>query len=191
MSSGVCFIAVGPKAELETRLAREYVTLPVFTQVTSIPGMSDKQSSRLHKTTIPAWSPFDYTLYCDADTRIYGDVTPGFDALASGFDLALAPSTNQGDGAFWHIAHSEKDATISELGYTPVQWQCGVMFIARNERTARLFAMWNYEWKRYRDEDQAAFVRALHNAPVKIFALGYPWNGGAVIGHRFGACRAR
>jgi hypothetical protein len=67
------------------------------------------------------------------------------------------------------------------------QWQCGVMFVRRNERTERFFKAWHREWGRYGGEDQAAFVRALHRVPLRVWVLGRPWNGGAVIQHRFGA----
>ena len=63
------------------------------------------------------------------------------------------------------------------------------MAVAKNERTANLFDAWKREWMRYSGEDQAAFVRALYSAPVKIWLLGHPWNGGAAIGHNWGAMR--
>ena len=64
------------------------------------------------------------------------------------------------------------------------------MWIARNERTMAFWDAWHEEWLRFGDEDQAAFLRALNRVPLKIWLLGYPWNGGAIIEHRFGACRS-
>ena len=118
-------------------------------------------------------------LYLDADTLVRQAVDVGFEMLADGWDLVMVPSTNQGDDVLWHVRPEEVGATFAELGYQPLQLQCGVMFIARNERTAAFFDAWHDEWMRWCDEDQAAFLRALKRVPLKIWMLGYPWNGGA------------
>jgi len=47
------------------------------------------------------------------------------------------------------------------------------------------------EWLRFRDQDQAALLRALAIAPVRAWLVGHPWNGGALVDHRFGACRRK
>jgi len=138
---------------------------------------------------IQTWDQF---VYIDADTRIYADITAGFDILDAGFDIAMTPSASQGDDVFWHIGPDEVLATLTEIGNPePLQMQCGMMFVQRNARTEELFALWREEWERWGDQDQAAFTRALYRRPVRLWLLGRPWNGGAVIGHRFGAIRGR
>ena len=135
---------------------------------------------------------WDQFVYIDADTRIRCDITAGFDILDDGWDIAMTPSANQGDDAFWHIGDDEMSATINEIGNPyPLQLQCGMMFVSRNERTMELYEAWREEWLAWRDQDQAAFIRALHQCPVKLWLLGRPWNGGAMIRHRFGAIRGR
>jgi len=143
--------------------------------------------SRLAKVTMNQWVPFDRFLYLDADTRPKQSVQAGFDALEAGWDMAMALSENQGEEAFWHVGDEEKRLTV--LSTTGIQYQAGVMFVKKNKATHRLFHSWRREWERWCDEDQGAFARAYHRDPVRIWLLGRPWNGGSVIGHRFGVCR--
>ena len=152
-------------------------------------GVSNKQASRYAKTKLLEWTDFNDMLYLDADTRVTGDISTGFDILADGWDIVLTPSDHQGEDVFWHVGQTEKDNTLLELGYIPLQLQAGVMFIRRNERTKAFFHAWFDEYCRYGDEDQAAFLQALNRVPLKIWLLGKPWNGGPVIQHRFGAFR--
>jgi hypothetical protein len=154
----------------------------------------------LDRLAPPQWQ---YILYIDADTRVWGDLTPGFQILQDGWDLALTFSDNQRDSGLgtqdllWHLGEEERATTLDELGNPfPLQYQCGVLFVNRNVTTARLFVAWREEWQRWRDKDQSAFMRALHRVPVRIWLLGRCWNGtgseGAIVGHRFGqAARMR
>lgn len=150
---------------------------------------SDEQRSRMAKVRLDELSPFETTLYIDADTRPQADLSAGFEMIESGFDLAIAPSGNQGEDCLWHVNDKERRETIRELGYQPLQLQAGLFFFGRSERTRRFFEAWREEWERWRDQDQAAFLRALKREPVRIWLLGRPWNGGAMCQHWFGRCR--
>lgn len=136
-------------------------------------------------------APSDMVLFVDADTRIRSDLSAGFDILEAGWDMAICPSTMQGDDLLWHVDATERAATLDELGYEPLQLQGGLWFVKRNRRTERLFSAWKCEWMRWKGEDQAAFLRALAVAPVKLFLLGYPFNsaGGSIVEHRHGFIR--
>lgn len=134
-----------------------------------------------------AWHSF---LYIDADTRVRGDLSAGFAVLADGWDVALAASDHQGGELLWHVSEEERRVTAREWGHVPLQLQCGVMFVRRNEATACLFAAWREEWRRWGDQDQGAFLRALRRVPVRVWLLGKAWNGGAVVAHLFGRLRA-
>lgn len=188
------FVAIGSKARQELAQAeksfRKTSDDAILVNSNSVDGMTDKQASRCAKVNLLEWTQnTEQIAYMDADTRTYSDIGAAFGALDNGFDLCVCPSKNQGSDAFWHIAEDERFETVREVGYVPLQIQCGVMFVRRDARTEMLFNEWAHEWQRWQNEDQAAFVRALHKAPVRMWLLGYPWNGGAVIGHRFGACR--
>lgn len=194
---GVIYIAYGEKAEREAEQSiatlRRFHDWPLVLMRQPFPELrqdaTDKQKSRWAKVTMLDWTPFDDTLYLDADTRIYGDLSAGFEALAAGWDLALAPSDNQGQDWLWHVAGREREQTRADWGFEPLQLQAGVMFVRRNERTRALWERWAYEWRWYAGEDQGALLRALREAPVRIWLLGRPWNGGALVGHLFGRTR--
>ncbi len=132
---------------------------------------------------------YDRVLYLDADTRINGDVSSGFEMLDN-WDLVLAPSTKQDTDLFAHIKiNEEKDQTLLEIGNQwPLQLQAGVMFFERL-RCAKLFEYWREEWRRWAIQDQAALLRALARCPVRVWLLGRTWNGGQLVEHLFGRAR--
>ena len=203
---GAVYVAYGEAAKCEAVASiaslREHNDLPVFC-ISDIKldieidgcciGFPGGKGARWAKLQAEAFvQDWDQFVYIDADTRIRTDITAGFDILDDGWDIAMTPSANQDDDAFWHIGDDEMSAMINEIGNPyPLQLQCGMMFVKRNERTEELYAAWRDEWLRWRDQDQAAFIRALHQCPVRLWLLGRPWNGGAVIAHRFGAIRGR
>lgn len=197
-SKGIVYIAYGKKAMQEAMSAitqQSQHGYPIYTigftaTFPSPPeGFTSAQVARLYKTNLFQDAPYDHTLYLDADTRVTGDLQPGFDLLADGFDMVIVPSMNQGDELLWHITPEERETTFDECGYHPLQLQAGVFYFAKNDRTRAFFQAWNEEWLRWHGEDQGAFTRALHSCPLKLWLLGRVYNGGAVIQHHFGACR--
>jgi len=194
-SRGVLYVTYGANAEREAetsiKILKERNDLPVTVINEPYEGMTDEQASRFAKLHLNNLSPYQMTLYLDADTRPFGNVSAGFDALETGWDIAICPSGQQGKDLLWHVGWSEREHTIGMLGYLPLQLQAGVMYVRKNGRTDALFEAWREEWSYWRDQDQAAFLRALNKAPVKIWLLGYPFNGGAVIGHLFGRAKTR
>jgi len=189
----IVWVVYGEKATDACKRSRDSVslwnTLPQQVVTGDIGAVSNKIASRHSKTTLLKRIKTDRALYLDADTLVRQTIDVGFEMLADGWDVVMVPSSNQGDDLMWHIGEQERRVTLGEMGYQPLQLQCGVMFIARNERTMAFWDVWHEEWMRWYDEDQAAFLRALKRVPLKIWLLGYPWNSGAVIEHRFGACR--
>ncbi|HML23512.1 MAG TPA: hypothetical protein PKD09_17785 [Aggregatilinea sp.] len=153
-------------------------------------GMTAVEGSRYLKTGLFDWTSFEHVAYLDADTVVHQDLQVGFAALDDGFDLALCASRNQGDELLWHVGVDDRRETLAVMGCSEVlQLQAGVFFVARNARTQALFAAWRSEWARFRGQDQGALLRALRRVPVRIWLLGQPFNGGAVIAHHFGELR--
>jgi len=144
-------------------------------------------SGRWAKTQLDILSPFDDTLFLDADTRVYGNLGIGFDILNRGWDLVMVPSLPQGEGSLRHLSEEERDVTMAET-MRPLQLNTGVMWFKKTERVKVLFTEWRKQWQRYKDKDQGAFLRALHKCPVSLWLLGRPFNAGAVVGHLFGQC---
>ena len=198
---GVAYIAIGDKAEREltyscASLHRYNPDLP-FT-VYSVPKVGTEfpvALSRIAKLTLFEWCPYRRVLYLDADTRVFGDVSAGFQILRDGWDMVIAPSSNQGQDILWHVGAIDREITFRALGTSEVlQLQAGVFFVNRNPRVQHFFDVWYNEWQRFKDQDQAALLRALGQAPLKIWLLGRAWNDQrrgkkAVIEHWFGRAR--
>lgn len=192
-AKGAVVIGFGKKAQAEALKCKaawfEHHTVPLSLFDQPAPGMTNAQASRWAKVNLDNLSPYDQTLYLDADTRAQADLSAGFDMLDDGFDLVISPSPNQGEDCLWHIEEPERQRTIDDLGYLPLQLQAGLFFFRKSPEMLAFFEAWREEWELYRNQDQAAFLRALKHCPLKIWLLGRPWNGGALVQHKFGACR--
>jgi len=191
---GVIYVAYGPPACREAlasivSLKGQYPVTVVGEVYRAIHFDDLNSRGRWAKLNLDSLTPYDNTLYMDADTRVRGDLSAGFDLLHDGWDLAIAASGNQGERAFWHVDLDERAATFAEVGEA-VQLQAGVFFFARNARVLNFFAVWRSEFKRWGFNDQAALVRALWRAPLKVWLLGRDFNGGAIVEHRWGVARA-
>ena len=139
------------------------------------------------KLNLDRLSPYDPTLYLDADTRVRGDIGAPFAALADGWDLAIAPSPRQHSDALGNCSEPDRQATWEECG---CNWllalQGGALWFCKSEPILRLFAAWREEWARYKSKDQAALLRALWRAPVRVWLLGGDYNGGQLVSHLYG-----
>jgi hypothetical protein len=59
------------------------------------------------------------------------------------------------------------------------------MYFRKCSAVHRLFLIWRREWERWRDQDQAALMRALVNCPVRLFLLNREYNGGRFVHHYY------
>lgn len=193
-------MAYGLRARQETeeaiRFLRAHNDLPVTVvgeRVNALDhiGFGDPGTGRWAKINLDLLTPYDDTLYLDADTRIHGDISAGLRVLADGWDMAICPSTKQGTELLWHVDEAERKATFKELGHDLLQLQGGVIFFRKSPEVHALFQAWREEWQRWRDQDQAALLRALYRCPVRLWLLDNEWNGGSLIEHRYGAARRR
>lgn len=131
---------------------------------------------------------YESALYLDADTVPRGGLEAYFQPLSQGYDMVICPSQQQDWAVFWHIPTIEQTDTLELLGHRPIQFQAGAFSFRLTDKTQRLFRVWQKEIAAYTGTfDQAAFHRALFFNPVKIWLLGKPFNGGAVLEHRHGA----
>lgn len=195
--NGVVYVTYGKKAKQEAMESinslKKHNNLPV-TVIDEVkfpgePGMTDSQRARWGKLNLPELVDYDNVLYIDSDTRIKADLSIGFGILDE-WDMAIAPSKNQDGALFTHIPDPvEKAATLEEIGNPwPLQLQCGVVYFSR-QRCAGFFEEWRSQYLRYQDQDQAAFLRALHREPIRVWLLSREWNGGSIVEHLFGRCR--
>ena len=199
MDKGVIYVVYGKKAHKEATASietlREFHDWPVLV-VGDMPikgakhrKLEDKGTpGRWAKTNLNKVSDWDATLFLDADTRIYGDLSLGFTLLERGFDLVMVPSKPQHDDMLRHLKKDERRRTIEELPLDPLQLNTGVMWFGPG--SAPMFKLWREEWMRWKDKDQGALLRALYRHPVNVAVLGWPynWMNGDIVEHRFGAC---
>jgi len=196
---GVLYVAYGAKAIAEATASlgtlRAFHDWPVvcigdgLPGTTRIPHPNRGKPGRWAKVNLDLLTPFDETLFLDADTRVHGALDAGFGLLERGADIVLVPSRPQRHEALRHLLPVEREATLAEVMLDPLQLNTGVLWFHR-ARVAALFAAWRAEWERYQDADQGALLRALERVPVVLRLLGYPFNDarGQVIEHRFGKC---
>ena len=151
-------------------------------------------------------SPYDWTLYVDADVSFMKPIEEGFRALSDN-DLvvteellSLAQLYNQ-QQAGWEINIQERDTTVIEIGGDDTQKfiNSGVFFFRKSDALKKLFRDWNKEWMRFQEwDEQLAFTRAIFTNPdVKIKRLPVKWNSphlyekDCVIYHPYGRGQIR
>lgn len=212
MTFGIVTIAIGEKAKQENKLCLESINnslqninkitldksnLPdtivpnKYCQATEVKTFSDMQYSRLLKVNLINCIPkkWQYCIYLDSDTRLMSkDIFKILDVLKSGYDICIVPSQSQD---FWHIGQEEKNNTILELGYHPIQLQCGVFGFRVNDVMREFFLRWSNNYLVYCNQDQMQFVKTLHEIPIKYWLMGFPFNSsnGTVVKHLFGRTR--
>jgi len=207
MNYGVVYIVYGEPAHVQARLSIQ--SLHHHSPIMPVTVIGDRwaeslceQPFCLHqeeperdvggrwaKVNLDRLSPYDLTLYLDADTRLRESLEVGFHILDDGWDMAIAPSVCQGQRMLWHVGADDKAATLDAWPCEPLQLQGGVIFFRRTERVLAFFEVWREEWKRFENQDQGAVLRALAKCPMKVWMLGRPWNGGAMVGHLFGRAK--
>ena len=141
--------------------------------------------ARWAKLSMDKLAPWDRWLYLDADTRILGDLSAGFDILDDGWDMAITMSQHQQQNWLWQASEEERAATYGRPGIL-LSLQGGVFFVNRNERTSAFFKTWREEWRKFQHVDQAALLRAVQICPIRLWLLGRAFNDGELIGHRYG-----
>lgn len=145
-------------------------------------------------------SPFDRTLYLDADTEFMDDILPGFEALNE-YDVAVARENltlhqlYNKKLAGWEINIQERDATIKELNAGPHVYflNSGVIFFRKSKATQAAMQRWHEAWMEWQQwDEQLAFMRAFHRTPeARVCLLEPEWNyphrqPGIVIFHNYG-----
>lgn len=176
---------------------RKVSDLPIYvvdeTTFSGDPGYG----ARFAKLNIDLLVPWDYVLYLDADTEVFGDIGAGFEILRKGWDMVIVPSVNQNSECMAHLELEDRAHTCKTLGLPLpyiLQLQGGV-FWCHKERCKKFFEIWREEWSWMKKKDQGALLRALERCPLKIWLLGRPFNsvqrGDAVVWHNFGSAVSR
>jgi hypothetical protein len=155
----------------------------VFGRVSVTPGRSlSGVSSRVYKTQLNRYTPFDTTLFLDNDTI----VTRRLDALwphLDGAPLAAALDVHPTVGRALEasladrlLSEEEAAATRELCGDNASYFNAGVMLWRRGPDADRFFAAWHEEWQRFQGRDQFALVRALARTGTPVAVLPPPFN---------------
>lgn len=134
-------------------------------------------------------SPFDDTLYLDADTRVYGDLSLPFRLLESGFEFIATLSVNQESRWLNHLPASERNSVLDEIGFYSVVIQGGVWAFRKTDATKNFFRYWREAYLDAGELEQGALQRAYHKQAMKSCIIGKDWNGGGIVRHNYGMAR--
>ena len=137
-------------------------------------------------------SPYDKTLYVDADTEFQGSIAPAWDLLDR-FDFMLAKHSSHNLGMLTAQPSPERLTTLAELGGNgDVPYpNSGVLFWKKSPASELLFQSWHKEWLRFPGwDEQLALMRAIYKHPIRHLLLPEAWNGenrreGSIIFHDF------
>ena len=146
-------------------------------------------------------SPFDLTLYIDADTEFKGDPRSGFEKLAKYDFLAWKHNQKVRQALTWRKSWWSMPGvfnTIAYAGETAQMFNTGVLFFRKNPNIRELFQDWYCEWLKFPVwDEQMAFLRAVTIHPeIQVGELGKEWNSkevlpNQIIRHYFGTGRSR
>lgn len=157
------------------------------------------------KPKLYEYSPFDLTLYLDADTEFYQDIYSGFEALVNDCDMIVTRETlTIGElynkfMAGWEINIEERDQTVKEFGgRSDIPFiNTGVFFFRKNKEIKTLFSDWHKEWMRFQQwDEQLAFMRAEYKNEVDAKVFPVNWNDphvhdDTIIFHNYGRGHVR
>lgn len=137
-------------------------------------------------------SPFDSTLYLDADTRVYGDLSLPFALLEQGFEFVGTLSLNQNGRWLKHLTSTERERILLDIGFQSVAIQGGVWGFRKTEAIRNFFRYWREFYLDAAGElEQGALQQAFHKQPLRACIIGADFNGGNVVRHNYGQARRR
>lgn len=156
-------------------------------------------------------SPFENTLYLDADTIVKRDFREGFQYLED-VDICVSYHVKP-NGDIWYVDEifehplsqpisdtsiKERDLTQKMIGKRMPFINSGVIFFRKSEATDHLFREWYSQWELFKGwDEQMALHRAICKCPeTKVFLLPPKWNQkyenkDTIILHRMGKQSAR
>jgi len=148
------------------------------------------------KPLLAKLSPFDQSLYVDADSEFSTSPEPAFAFLERWDFLVAETETRSLKDSIAGIAESKW--TANWLG-TPhlLYHNSGMLFWRRNAATDRLFDLWSEEWQRFSGwDEQVPLLRALLRSDALYLTVPYTWNcregkKAVLLHHRFGTKSAR
>jgi hypothetical protein len=172
---------------------------------------SEPRSQRFYAGRVKPWlynyTPFENTLYLDADTEAKGSIESGF-ALLETADILIADDGRKMEGLFrhskpgptWDWIRKERDFTHDFIGKASNnQINTGAIFFKKSRQAHVFFANWYKEWLRFgKWDEQFSFMRAEHICKKAVITHLPPiWNTNdpdtpdIIIYHMWGLQKAR
>ena len=149
------------------------------------------------KPLLAGLSPFEHSLYVDAETEFKRSPAEGF-ALLDKWDFVIAEAETRSLATTFPDNRTEADQTAAWLGTPHILYHnSGMFYWRRNEATRALFDLWSDEWQRYGGwDEQIALLRALLKADVLFLNVPFTWNcrgpkNAYLLYHRFASKAAR
>lgn len=149
------------------------------------------------KPLLAASSPFERTLYADADTEFKTSPLPGFDLLDR-WDFVIAEAETRSLAQTFPDNRTEAGDTARRLGTADILYHnSGLFWWRRGEAASQLFRYWGEEWAKYQGwDEQVALLRALLNSDAVWLNVPYTWNcrgpqEAYLVYHRFASRAAR
>ena len=146
-----------------------------------VPAVESTWESRYYKTQLNRFA-FARTLYLDADTLPVAPIDPLWDELRWA-DICLAHDIQADVASFLNVSRGKEHLSRDELIYMGglPQRNChyynsGVILWRQCPAVDRLFRVWHREWKRFRNLDQLALVRAIAETGTSVHTLSPVWN---------------
>jgi hypothetical protein len=148
------------------------------------------------KPLLAGLTPFEQTLYVDADTEFMNTPEHGY-RLLERWDVVVAETETR--SLLNGIAGAAECQWSSNHYGTPylAYHNSGMVFWRKNEGTDKLFKLWAEEWQRFSGwDEQAALLRALMRWDGLFLTVPYSWNcregrKSIFLHHRFGSRSAR
>ncbi len=163
-------------------------TTPVADEEFNIELPDADVGARIAKLRAHEVTPFENTLYLDADTEVISDeILLYFKIVEDGFDLVIAtdPPKHQRLSTFRNYANSaEMEHLRAEHGDLNVLQMNGGVWAFRKDTTAGFFKAWRNRWEVFGKKDQGALSLALRDCPLRVFVLGNEYNYFTLPQHR-------
>ena len=131
--------------------------------------------SRSVKTRLNAYSPYQETLFLDADILPLQPVSDLW-AYLNESDLAMVVDRLPMISLCDHIAQEEKAYTLQRLPGNTVQFNSGVMLWRESSATQTFFERWYEEWQQFQKHDQLALIRAIKAVQMPVTKLPITYN---------------
>ncbi len=136
---------------------------------------ADQFSSRSIKTRLSTLSPYEESLFLDADILPLRPIQDLWQFLEQG-DVAMVPDRLPKVSLCDHVSPLEKSYTLRRLAGDATQFNSGVLLWKSTAASHALFDEWHQEWLTFQAQDQLALVRALHTTRLTVTSLPTPYN---------------